>query len=95
VPNDPEVRDHDPDLALYGGGTDGLEVPRAVVVAAARLLRDAGLFVMEHAEGQAAEVREILERSGEFSGVATGRDLTGRDRWVVARRARGMEHSPT
>nr|WP_277813320.1 methyltransferase [Cellulosimicrobium sp. MM] len=35
VPVDPEVRDHDPDLALYGRGADGLEVPRAVVRAAA------------------------------------------------------------
>lgn len=95
VPLDPEVREHDPDLALYGGGADGLEVPRAVVVAAARLLRDSGLFVMEHAELQAAAVRSILEATGAFSGVATGRDLTGRDRWVVARRARDVEHSPS
>ncbi|WP_235929691.1 N5-glutamine methyltransferase family protein, partial [Cellulomonas citrea] len=26
-PVDPEVRDHDPDLALYGGGPDGLDLP--------------------------------------------------------------------
>ena len=30
-PVDPEVRDHDPDVALYGGGADGLAVPRAVI----------------------------------------------------------------
>ena len=28
VPNDPEVRDHDPDVALYGGSADGLADPR-------------------------------------------------------------------
>ncbi len=27
-PVDPEVADHDPPLALYGGGADGLDVPR-------------------------------------------------------------------
>jgi len=105
-PHDPEVRDHDPDLALYGGGTDGLEVPRAVVVAAVRLLRAGGLFVMEHAEVQAAAVRAELERTGVFDDVATHPDLTGRDRMVVARRTAGatrsraeggpdVEHSPS
>lgn len=86
VPQDPEVRDHDPDLALYGGGADGLQVPRGVVRAAARLLRPGGLFVMEHAEVQAAAVREVVGAGG-FTAVRTERDLTGRERMVVARRA--------
>lgn len=84
VPVDAEVRDHDPDLALYGGGADGLDVPRAVVRAAARLLRPGGLLVMEHAEVQAEAVRDLATRDG-FVDVATGQDLTGRDRWVVGR----------
>lgn len=85
VPIDPEVRDHDPDLALYGGGGDGLAVPRDVVVAAWRLLRPGGWFVMEHAEVQAAAVRAIVGSAG-FEDVATFPDLTGRDRGVRARR---------
>ncbi len=36
--------DHDPDVALYGGGEDGLAVPRAVVATAAVLLRAGGLL---------------------------------------------------
>ena len=102
VPHDPEVRDHDPDLALYGGGVDGLEVPRAVIVVAARLLRGGGLFVMEHAEVQSAAVRGALAASALFDAIETRTDLTGRDRMVVARR-RGVsadrdpdvEHSPS
>ena len=35
-PVDPEVRDHDPEVALYGGGADGLAVPRAVVARGVR-----------------------------------------------------------
>src|SRR5699024_11149316 len=31
VPRDVEVREHDPHRALFGGGNDGLEVPRAVL----------------------------------------------------------------
>ncbi|TRW43421.1 peptide chain release factor N(5)-glutamine methyltransferase [Georgenia yuyongxinii] len=85
VPRETEVREHDPDLALYGGGIDGLDVPRAVVRTAARLLVDGGVFVMEHAEVQAATVRQIAAAAG-LRDVRTGRDLTGRDRYVVARR---------
>ena len=87
VPQDPEVRDHDPDLALYGGGLDGLEVPRGVVATAVRLLREGGLLVVEHAEVQAAAARQAVAATGAFTGVRTLADLTGRDRMVVARRA--------
>jgi len=89
VPRDPEVRDHDPDLALYGGGADGLEVPRAVVRAAGRLLVPGGLFVMEHAEVQADAVRALVAGTGALADVRTVDDLTGRARAVVARRVEG------
>lgn len=103
VPVDPEVRDHDPDLALYGGGPDGLDVPRAVVARAAALLAPGGLLVMEHAEVQAAAVRDLVAATGAFADVHTAADLTGRDRMVVARRTAGPAapaggpglHSPT
>lgn len=84
VPNEVEVRDHDPDLALYGGGLDGLRLPSAVVRAAVRLLRAGGLLVMEHAEGQGAGTRLLAEQAGELTEIATGRDLTGRDRYLRA-----------
>lgn len=83
VPVDPEVRDHDPQLALYGGGADGLEVPRAVVRAAVRLLRPAGVFVMEHAEVQAAAARQAAQAAG-LREVTSFDDLTGRPRGVRA-----------
>ncbi|ADG73967.1 protein-(glutamine-N5) methyltransferase, release factor-specific [Cellulomonas flavigena DSM 20109] len=86
VPLDPEVRDHDPDLALYGGGSDGLDVPRAVIAAAARLLAPGGLLVMEHAEVQDAQARAAAAATGAFEDVRTVPDLTGRPRTLVARR---------
>lgn len=103
VPVDPEVRDHDPDLALYGGGPDGLDVPRAVVARAALLLVPGGLLVMEHAEVQARAVRDLVAAGGAFEDIRTETDLAGRDRMVVARRAAGPAapagapglHSPT
>lgn len=51
VPREPEVRDHEPTLALYGGD-DGLDVVRGVLEAAAVLLRPGGLVVVEHADVQ-------------------------------------------
>jgi release factor glutamine methyltransferase len=85
-PVDPEVADHDPPIALFGGGPDGLRVPRAVVAAACGLLRSGGLLVMEHAQGQAAQVRGLTAGPA-WEQVRTVRDLTGRDRALVAGRA--------
>jgi release factor glutamine methyltransferase len=87
TPRDPEVADHDPAVALYGLGADGLEVPRGVVAAAARLLRPGGTLVMEHGDEQGAVVRAMLEGAGAWTGVETGTDHTGRERFVVATRA--------
>ena len=86
VPVDPEARDHDPPGALYGGGPDGLVIPRSVVDRAAVLLRPGGLLVMEHADEQGAQVRAIVTDAG-FADARTLPDLLGRDRMVLARRA--------
>ncbi len=86
VPNEPEVAVYDPDVALYGGGTDGLDLPKAVVVAAGRLLKPGGVFVMEHAEVQDAAVRDVVSATDLFTEIRSTKDLTGRWRMVVARR---------
>ncbi|MFN8077154.1 MAG: peptide chain release factor N(5)-glutamine methyltransferase [Kineosporiaceae bacterium] len=85
TPVDPEVRDHDPVLALYGGGDDGLEVPAAVVAAAAVLLTAGGRLVMEHADVQASAARALTVR-GPWEDVHTREDLTGRPRMLLAHR---------
>lgn len=94
VPVDPEVREHDPEIALYGGGDDGLEVSRGIVRAAARLLAPGGLFVMEHADVQAEAVRLLVTAGGAFSDVATRADLAGRGRMVVAWRTPATPAAP-
>jgi release factor glutamine methyltransferase len=85
-PVEPEVRDHDPALALYGGGDDGLAVARAVVATAARLLKPGGLFVMEHGELQGSATRKFIT-GPEWARAHTERDLTVRDRALVALRS--------
>lgn len=84
VPREPEVRDHDPHVALFGG-VDGLDVIRTISAVAQHLLAPGGLLVVEHAESQGAAVRQILTAAG-LRAAATHRDLTGRDRATTALR---------
>lgn len=86
VPVDPEVRDHDPEMALYGLGADGLALPRLIVAAAGRLLCPGGLLVVEHADVQQPSLLAALA-AGTWRDAAGHRDLTGRPRYVTARRA--------
>lgn len=87
----PEVRDHDPALALWGG-EDGLDVVRGVVACAARLLRPGGWLGVEHADAQGCAVPGLLAASGAWAGIRDHEDLSGRPRWTTAHRAAG--HGP-
>lgn len=84
VPVDPEVAEHDPGVALYGG-PDGLRVLRVCVGVAAELLVPGGLLVMEHGEPQCDAVAAVLSTSGRWAEVAHHADLTGRPRLTSAR----------
>lgn len=81
----PEVRDHDPPLALVSG-QDGLDAIRVVVAEAARLLRPAGLLCVEHADVQGESAQQVVLDHGGFSGVRDHPDLVGRARFVTALR---------
>ena len=87
VPNDPEVRDHDPAVALYGGSPDGLRIPLQVAARAAVLLRPGGFFVMEHADVQGSSLPAALRATGSWREIQDHADLNGRPRAVTAIRA--------
>jgi len=87
VPNDPEVRDHDPEVALYGGSSDGLRIPLEVAARAAVLLRTGGFFVMEHADVQGDSLLAALRATGSWRDIQDHVDLNGRPRAVTAVRA--------
>jgi release factor glutamine methyltransferase len=80
---DPEVRDHDPEVSLVAG-PDGLDVVRAVEKAAWRLLRPGGRVVVEHSDRQGETAPAVF--ASRWNDVADHRDLTGRDRYVIATR---------
>lgn len=87
VPLDPEVRDHDPEIALYGGSEDGLAIPLAVVRVAAGLLRPGGVVLVEHADSQGESLPRRLGSTGQWVDVIDHPDLSGRPRVTTARRA--------
>jgi release factor glutamine methyltransferase len=81
IPLDPEVRDFDPALALYGG-EDGLDLIREIIEHARLLLREGGMLVLEHADGQSDMVCELL--LAHWQSVRAHPDSTGRFRAVSA-----------
>ncbi|MBN8940559.1 MAG: peptide chain release factor N(5)-glutamine methyltransferase [Rhizobiales bacterium] len=82
---EPEVRDHDPRLAL-DGGADGLVAYRAILGDVGRLLAPGGHVVLELGFGQAAEVGAIARANGlEVCGLKS--DLSAIPRALVLRRA--------
>jgi release factor glutamine methyltransferase len=82
----PEVRDHDPALALFSG-QDGLDAIRVVVSEAGRLLRPTGLLCIEHADVQGESAQQIVIQHGGFAAVRDHPDLAGRPRFVTAIRS--------
>ena len=80
----PEVRDHEPRIALVPGPT-GNEAYEAVVRAAGEMLQPAGLLALELGWKSEAAVREIVLRSG-FREIAVSTDVQGIPRVLTARR---------
>jgi release factor glutamine methyltransferase len=85
VPLEPEVAQHDPSHALFGG-PDGMAVIPAVVGLAGRWLRPGGLFAVEHDDTTSSRTVELIERAGIFEDVRARQDLTGRPRFITALR---------
>ena len=78
-----EVRDYEPEVALYGGD-DGLEVYRRLVPEAERLLAPRGWLVMEIGHDLGDAVGAML---GAWRNVEIRNDLAGLPRVILAQRA--------
>jgi len=80
----PEVRIHEPRLAL-DGGADGLALIRRIATAARRYVRPSGALAVETAGGDQTEAAAALLRAAGWDRVAVRADLVGIDRFVAGR----------
>ena len=80
---EPEVRDHEPRLAL-DGGPDGLDAYRDLAPEIKRLLRPGGGFALEIGWDQAEAVSALCREAG-LSVEGVRKDLGDRDRVVFGR----------
>ncbi len=84
----PEVTEHDPQEAVFGG-TDGLDVIRGLIPRIAALLRPGGVFALEHDDTHAYVVPTLVDQDGRFTDVALHHDLARRPRFTTATRSGG------
>ncbi|WP_063051792.1 peptide chain release factor N(5)-glutamine methyltransferase [Nocardia arthritidis] len=80
---DPEVAEHDPSVALFGG-PDGLSVIRGMIPNITRLLRPGGATAIEHDDTNGSGVAALLTATGVFADVVEHPDLAGKPRFVAA-----------
>jgi release factor glutamine methyltransferase len=81
----PEVRDHEPGLALFGG-EDGLDLVRRLIALVPERLAPEGLVALEIGAGQWPKVRDLLEANEAFTHVRSVADLAGHARVALAER---------
>ncbi len=81
---EPEVAQHDPALALWGG-EDGLDTVRSVLTVAARLLRPGGVLAVEHADLQGRSVPALFRSPSRTPMPAQFRESRGNDRSGMGR----------
>jgi len=82
---EPEVAEHDPPHALFGG-PDGTSIIAAIVVLAGRWLTRGGLLAIEHDDAASDTVAQMLQRANLFERVTARPDFGGTLRFVTARR---------
>lgn len=96
---DPEVAQHDPHHALFGG-SDGMAVITPIVRRAADWLKPGGLLAVEHDDSTSQACVDVIRAVPDpaslgscpparaFTEVTARRDLAGRPRFVTAGRVR-------
>ena len=80
-----EVRDHEPDTALFGGAT-GNEIYPRLVDQAGSLLRLKGILVLELGYHSARPVRGLLTSDPRWANISITNDLAGIPRVIAAER---------
>jgi len=80
---DAEVRDWEPEVALFAG-TDGLDVIRRLVAGAPERLLPGGLLALEVGADQGPATAALIRDTAAFAAARVHADFAGRDRVVTA-----------
>ncbi len=81
----PEVRDHEPRMALLAG-QNGTEIHQRIIDEAPEFLRSEGALIMEMGMGQAEALVHMIRENGTFNKPDVLKDLAGIERVIVARK---------
>lgn len=81
----PEVRDHEPRIAL-DGGEDGMQFYRRIIAEAPAHMRKGAYLFFEIGCGQAAAVSALMQEAG-FAEITVQKDYAGLDRVVYGMKA--------
>lgn len=79
-----EVRDHEPEIALYGG-EEGYELYAELITQAAQHLKPGGILVLELGHNSLPAVQPLLDPP-DWTNVGVTKDLAGIDRVIAAER---------
>jgi release factor glutamine methyltransferase len=79
----PEVRDWEPFKAL-DGGADGLDYFRLIIPESTHYIKDNGIVMFEHGDGQSDHIAAIFDKAG-FEEINMIKDYTGQERIIQAR----------
>jgi release factor glutamine methyltransferase len=77
------VRDYEPRLALIAKD-NGMEFYKRIIHRASRYLKDGGVLAFEHGYNQQSALRSLTESAG-FETLQTGKDLGGKDRFLICK----------
>jgi release factor glutamine methyltransferase len=82
---EPEVRDHDPRLAL-DGGADGLDFYRQIIPQSIPHLKANGFLAMEIGYNQTDAVADLISHHSQLGQTTAKQDLTGHNRILICRK---------
>lgn len=80
-----EVRDFEPELALFAG-EDGLDILKRLIPEAAEHLNSGGLFLCEIGDDQGEAALALAKNTAQYYEESIQKDLCGRDRYLRARK---------
>lgn len=81
----PEIKDYEPLLALYGG-EDGLDSYRKIITEAFVYLKKGGYLILEIGYGQAEGIKKLFAQNPAYTEIEIIKDLAGIERVVKAKR---------